>query len=84
MPHAICVCVVGCDRLVVGATMAGLSNKAELLGAMHMGRLLMRGGMLSLVSKSLKVCYIDSINRCLHFSWEFLIIGVFFYSLDLR
>ena len=30
--------------VVAGATMAGLSKEAELLGAMHIGRLLMRLG----------------------------------------
>eukprot|EP00956_Cyclotella_meneghiniana_P026815 scaffold58921_cov27-Cyclotella_meneghiniana.AAC.2 len=40
-----CVFVVGCDGLVAGATTAALSNRGELLGAMQMGRLLMRRGM---------------------------------------
>ena len=53
---------VGCDRLLVGATMAALSNEAELLEAMHEGRLLMRRGMPSLASTSLKVCYVDLIS----------------------
>ena len=71
------LCVVGCDRLVVGVTMAALSNGAESLGAMHIGRLLMKRGMLSLASTSLKVCYVDLISRYVHFSWAFLIIRVF-------
>ena len=45
MSHAICVCLLLFVTVVAGATMAGLSNEAELLGAMHIGRLLMRRGM---------------------------------------
>ena len=49
-PHIICVVfVVGCDGScwsMAGATMAALSKEAELLGAMHIGRLLMGLGML--------------------------------------
>ena len=78
-PHSfVCVWVVGLDRSVVGATMAELSNEAELLGGIHMRRLLMRRGMISIAYQSLKVCYIDYIiSRYVHFSWAFLIIGVF-------
>ena len=46
--HSLCVFVVCCDRMVVGATMAALSNQAELLGAMHMlgsTLMMMRRGM---------------------------------------
>ena len=41
----LCVFVVGYDQVVAGATMAALSNEAELSGAMHIGRLLMRLGL---------------------------------------
>ena len=39
--------------------MAALSKEAELLGAMHIGRFLIRLGMSGLASKGLKVCYFD-------------------------
>ena len=55
------MCAVYCGfwQVVAGATIAGLSNKAELLGAMHISRLLMRSGVSGLASTELKVCYLD-------------------------
>eukprot|EP00956_Cyclotella_meneghiniana_P045592 scaffold375755_cov99-Cyclotella_meneghiniana.AAC.2 len=41
--------------VVAGATIAGLSNEAELLGAMHISRLLMRSGVSGLASTELKI-----------------------------
>ena len=60
----LCVFVAGCDGLVAGATMAALSNKAELMGAMYMGRLLMRRRvpLWSTVSPTLWVCYIEDFS----------------------
>ena len=64
--HSLCVFVVGCDRMVVGATMAALSNQAELLGAMHMlgsTLMMMRRGMSLWASPRLKVyCVVCCLN----------------------
>lgn len=59
--HFLCLWVMtGCDSFLVGATMAALSKKVELLEEIHIGRLLMRRGIMSsLASTSVKVCYVD-------------------------